>query len=119
MTPKVKKRRVLIATNELGEIRAGGVATYIENLETMLEEEFEVGILFFWQISLVKIFEPSSFDEILSGPNTLIDFPLKWSTIPFTKGFSGPTTINFIFFSMQYFSSSEKLSGFKFTFSAI
>ena len=46
MTPKVKKRRVLIATNELGEIRAGGVATYIENLETMLEEEFEVGILF-------------------------------------------------------------------------
>ena len=42
MPPKTKKRRVLIATNELGEIRAGGVATYIENLETMLEEEFEI-----------------------------------------------------------------------------
>ena len=47
MPPKKnKKKRVLIATNELGEIRAGGVATYIENLETMLKGEFEIGVLF-------------------------------------------------------------------------
>ena len=48
---------------------------------------FEVGILFFWQIFLVKIFEPSSFEEILSGPKTLIDLPLKWLTIPLTNIF--------------------------------
>ena len=77
---------------------------------------FEVGILFFWQIFLVKIFEPSSFEEILSGPKTLIDLPLKWFTIPLTKGFSGPTTRIFISFSKQYFSSSKKLSESKLTF---
>ena len=51
--------------------------------------------------------------------NELIDFPLKWSTIPFTKGFSGPTTNNSISFSVQSLSNSEKLSRSKLTFSAI
>ncbi len=52
--------------------------------------------MYFSHIFLVNIFEPSSWDEILSGPKTFISESLKKSTIPSTKGFSGPTTIKLI-----------------------
>ena len=40
----------------------------------------------------VTIFDPSSIEAILFGPNILILFFSKKSTTPSTKGFSGPTT---------------------------
>ena len=45
---------------------------------------------------MVNILEPSSWDDILSGPKIFIFVFLKKSTIPSTNGFSGPTIINFI-----------------------
>ena len=55
-----------------------------------------------WQVAyaeifFVKIFVPSSCEAILFGPNVLILFFSKKSTIPLTNGCSGPTIINSIF----------------------
>jgi len=47
--------------------------------------------LFLLQIDFIKDFEPSSFEAYLLGPKTFILFFFKKSTIPFTKGCSGPT----------------------------
>ena len=44
----------------------------------------------------MKAFEPSNFDANLFGPKTLILFLFRKSTIPFTKGSSGPTTTSSI-----------------------
>jgi len=51
-----------------------------------------VGILFFLHKFYMKVFEPSNWDANLSGPKTLTFFSFKKSTIPSTKGCSGPTT---------------------------
>ena len=53
--------------------------------------KFAVGILYFLHKFFVNIFEPSSCEAALLGPNTLILFSFKKSTIPSTRGFSGPT----------------------------
>ena len=62
---------------------------------------FAVGILYFSQIFFVNILDPSSCDEILSGPNISIPLLLKKSTIPSTSGFSGPTIIKSILFLIE------------------
>ena len=63
--------------------------------------KFDVGNFIFLAKFFVKVFDPSNCELILSGPKTLIFVFLKYSTIPSTKGFSGPTIINSIFFSSQ------------------
>ena len=50
-----------------------------------------VGILYSSHINFVNVLEPSNLDEYLFGPKTFIFFCSKKSTIPSTKGFSGPT----------------------------
>ena len=59
-----------------------------------------VGILYFLQRFLVKIFEPSSWDAALFGPNTFTLVSCKKSTNPSTNGCSGPTISKSIFFSI-------------------
>ena len=78
-----------------------------------------VGILNFSQIFFVKIFDPSSCEHNLFGPNTFILFFSKKSTKPSTKGFSGPTTTKSILFLLIKFFTCSKLSKSKLTFSAI
>ena len=56
-------------------------------------------MLYFLHKFLVNILDPSSFDANLFGPNTLMLFFFKKSTIPSTRGFSGPTIIISILFS--------------------
>ena len=51
----------------------------------------------------MKIFEPSSFEQNLSGPKTFKSCFLRKSTIPFTKGSSGPTIVKSITFSFKKF----------------
>ena len=60
--------------------------------------KFAVGILYFWQRFFVKIFDPSNWEAALSGPNTLTEEFSKKSTIPSTRGFSGPTISKSILF---------------------
>ena len=61
---------------------------------------FAVGIEYFLQIFLVKILDPSSCEAILFGPKTLISLSSKKSTIPSTKGFSGPIITRSILFEI-------------------
>ena len=63
-----------------------------------------VGILYSSHINFVKVFEPSSLEEYLLGPKTFIFFCSKKSTIPSTKGFSGPTITRPILFFLIKFS---------------
>ena len=67
----------------------------------------------------MNVLEPSSFDAILLGPKTFIPEFWKKSYIPSTKGFSGPTTNNSIFFSSAIFLMFPKSSIFIEIFSAI
>ena len=78
-----------------------------------------VGILYFSQIFFVKIFEPSSWDANLLGPNIGIFILSKKSTIPSTNGFSGPTIINWIFSESINFLRALKSSALIKIFSAI
>ena len=55
--------------------------------------KFAVGILYFLHKFFVNIFDPSSCEAVLLGPNTLILFFYKKSTTPSTRGFSGLTMI--------------------------
>ena len=81
--------------------------------------KFAVGILYFLHISLVNIFDPSNFEANLFGPKTLIPSFSKKSTIPSTRGFSGPMiTISILFLLMKSFNKLKSLKS-KSTFSAI
>ena len=66
-------------------------------------------MLYFLQIFFVKIFDPSSWEGIFFGPNTLIFSFSRKSTIPLTKGFSGPTTTKSVFAFIKKFLISSKL----------
>ena len=55
-------------------------------------------MLYFLQIFFVNILDPSNLEAILLGPKVLILYFLRKSTIPSTKGFSGPTINKSIFF---------------------
>ena len=70
---------------------------------------FAVGILFFLQIDFIKAFEPSSLAAYLFGPNTLILCLVKKSTIPLTKGSSGPTITKSILLDLIIFNIFGKL----------
>ena len=67
----------------------------------MLENDWKFGwgIEYFLQNSLAKILLPSSLAALKLGPKTLIFLFSKKSTIPFTRGVSGPTITT----SIQYF----------------
>ena len=78
-----------------------------------------VGILYFSQIFFVKIFDPSSCEHNLFGPNTFILLFSKKSTKPSTKGFSGPIMTRSIFSLFINFFNNSKLSKSKLIFSAI
>ena len=78
-----------------------------------------VGILYFSHIFFVNILEPSSCEEILLGPNTFIPLFVRKSTIPSTRGFSGPTITKSILYSSTNFPSLLKSNMSSFTFSAI
>ena len=70
--------------------------------------KFAVGMLYFLQIFFVKIFDPSSWEAIFFGPKTLIFSFSRKSTIPLTKGFSGPiTTKSFFDFNKKFLISSK------------
>ena len=69
-----------------------------------------VGILYFSHKFLVNILEPSSRDALLLGPNTLILFFSRKSTIPFTNGFSGPTITKSILLEIIKFFNPSKSS---------
>ena len=60
--------------------------------------------MFLLQKSFVKLLEDSSIDAFLFGPKVLIFSFLSLSTIPFTRGSSGPTTTKLIFsFFINFF----------------
>ena len=59
-----------------------------------------VGILKSLHSFFIKSFDPSSCEAFLLGPNVKILFSDKKSTIPLTKGISGPTiTVEMFFFN--------------------
>ena len=69
-----------------------------------------VGILFLAQIIFIKAFEPSNLEAYLLGPKTFTLFFFKKSTIPFTKGSSGPTTTKSILYNFINFKNFLKFS---------
>ena len=52
-------------------------------------------------MSLVNFFDPSNWAAFLLGPKAFIPFFVNSSTIPFTRGISGPCTTKSIFFSFE------------------
>ena len=64
--------------------------------------------MYFLQINFINAFEPSNFEAYLFGPNTFILCLVKKSTIPFTKGSSGPTTTRSILCSFSIISNFLK-----------
>ncbi len=69
--------------------------------------------------SFAKILLPSSIASSLDGPNTLSPTSLNLSTMPFTSGTSGPTTVSPILFSFANFKRPSMSSAFISTKSAI
>ena len=73
-----------------------GILCFAKNflMSTLLLQTLKpaVGMLCCLHKDFINAFDPSNCAAYLSGPNTLILFFFKKSTIPFTKGSSGPTT---------------------------
>ena len=65
--------------------------------------------MYFLQIDFMNALEPSNFEAYLFGPNTFnFMFDFKKSTIPLTKGSSGPTITKSILCSFNILSNFLK-----------